>query len=87
MKKYILTLLSFAVISMLFAQNDSGPASGYAAIINSPYHTSVLKDGLALAGAVGVTALGYSLIENKDDLTLAELATKNKDTYCFLIRE
>jgi hypothetical protein len=59
MKKYFLTLLSFSVISMLFAQNDnSGSVSGDPALINSPYHTSVVKDGLAIAGAVGVTALG-----------------------------
>lgn len=53
---------------------------------NSPYTTSLLKDGLAITGAVGVTLLGYTLIKNKEDLTPAELATKTKDKLPFFDR-
>lgn len=52
----------------------------------TPYTTSFLKDGLAIAGAVGVTFLGYQLISNKRDLTPAELATKTKDKLPFFDR-
>ncbi len=52
----------------------------------SPYHTSFLKDGLAIAGAAGVTLLGYELIKNKDNLTPAELATRTKDKLPFFDR-
>ncbi|MEP7252965.1 MAG: phosphatase PAP2 family protein [Ginsengibacter sp.] len=52
----------------------------------SPYKTSVLKDGLAIAGAVGVTLLGYELIKNKNNLTPAELATKTRDKLPFFDR-
>lgn len=52
----------------------------------SPYKTGVVKDGLAIAGAVGVTLLGYQLISNKSDLTPAELATKTKDKLPFFDR-
>ncbi|MEO8568994.1 MAG: phosphatase PAP2 family protein [Ginsengibacter sp.] len=53
---------------------------------NSPYTTSVVKDGLFIAGAVGVTLLGYTLIKNKDDLTPSELVTKTKDKLPFFDR-
>lgn len=53
---------------------------------SSPYKTSFVKDGLAIAGAVGVTLLGYELIKNKNDLTPAELATKTKDKLPFFDR-
>ncbi|MEO7960110.1 MAG: phosphatase PAP2 family protein [Ginsengibacter sp.] len=55
-------------------------------VSSSPYTTSLLKDGLAIGAAVGVTLLGYSLIANKDDLTMAELATKTKDKLPFFDR-
>lgn len=45
----------------------------------TPYNTGIVKDGIAIGSAVGLTLLGYSLIENKNDLTLAELAAKSKD--------
>ncbi|MEO6289443.1 MAG: phosphatase PAP2 family protein, partial [Ginsengibacter sp.] len=54
--------------------------------IASPYTTSLLKDGLAITGAVGVTLLGYSLIENKNNLTPGELAEKTKDKVPFFDR-
>ncbi|MEP6583457.1 MAG: phosphatase PAP2 family protein [Ginsengibacter sp.] len=55
-------------------------------IANSPYKTSLVKDGLVLTGAVGVTLLGYELIKNKSDLTSAELANKTKDKLPFFDR-
>jgi membrane-associated phospholipid phosphatase len=55
-------------------------------VTNSPYTTSLLKDGLVITGAVGVTLLGYELIKNKKDLALAELATKTKDKLPFFDR-
>jgi len=54
--------------------------------VNSPYHTSFVKDGLTLAAAVGVTLLGYHLIKNKKDLTPAELATKTRSSLPFFDR-
>ena len=54
--------------------------------ISSPYTTSFVKDGLAIAAAVGTTLLGYSLIENKIDLTPTELAGKTMDKLPFFDR-
>src|SRR6476620_11576843 len=45
----------------------------------SPYKTTLIKDGLVITGAVGLTLIGYELIKNKHDLTLDELAGKTKD--------
>ncbi len=52
----------------------------------SPYKTSLAKDGLAIAGAVGGTLLGYELIKNKKDLTDEQLAGKTKDKLPFFDR-
>jgi membrane-associated phospholipid phosphatase len=52
----------------------------------SPYHTSFGKDGIVIAAAVGVTLLGYTLIENKSDLTMEQLAQKTKDKLPFFDR-
>lgn len=54
--------------------------------INSPYHTSFVKDATTLVLAAGVTVLGYSLIENKRDLTLDQLAGKTRDKVPFFDR-
>ena len=54
--------------------------------VNSPYHTSFVKDGLVIAASVGVTLLGYNLIKNKNDLTPEELATKTKSSVPFYDR-
>lgn len=58
----------------------------YQADANSPYKTALLKDGLIITGAFGVTLLGYELIKNKKNLTPAELATKTKDKLPFFDR-
>jgi len=52
----------------------------------SPYKTSLIKDGLVIAAATGATLLGYELIKNKRDLTAAELAGKTKDKLPFFDR-
>lgn len=54
--------------------------------VNTPYHTSFVKDGLTIAASVGVTLLGYKLIKNKKDLTPQELATKTRSHLPFFDR-
>ncbi len=61
-------------------KSNAGPKT------TSPYHTCFVKDGIAIAAAVGTTLLGYSLIENKGDLTPAELAGKTRDKLPFFDR-
>ena len=46
---------------------------------NSVYHIKWKIDGPVLAAGFGLSAVGLSLIQNKDDLTQEELATKSKD--------
>lgn len=57
-----------------------------APVATSPYKTSLIKDGLVITAAAGVTLLGYVLIKNKKDLTPAELAGKTKDKLPFFDR-
>jgi len=64
-------------LNSLYGQGSHAP---------SPYKTSLLTDGLAIAGAVGVTLLGYELIKNKRNLTNEELAGKTKDKLPFFDR-
>lgn len=52
----------------------------------SPYTTNLIKDGLVITAATGVTLPGYELIENKKNLTNAELAGKTKDKLPFFDR-
>lgn len=52
----------------------------------SPYHTSFKKDAPIIGVGLGLTALGVSLIQNKDTLTYAELATKTRDKVPFFDR-
>jgi membrane-associated phospholipid phosphatase len=49
----------------------------------SPYKTGLIKDGLVITAATGVTLIGYELIKNKKGLTEAELAGKTKDKLPF----
>ncbi|MDB5224167.1 MAG: PA-phosphatase [Chitinophagaceae bacterium] len=44
-----------------------------------PYKTSFKKDAPVIGLGVGLSFLGFTLIQNKKDLTLADLATKTKD--------
>ena len=54
--------------------------------VNSPYHTTFVKDGLIIAAAAGGTVLGYGLIKNKKDLPPQELATKTRSSLAFFDR-
>ncbi|MDB5250393.1 MAG: PA-phosphatase [Segetibacter sp.] len=74
-----LSLLTF--ISTTIAQ-DSSNKSKYV----SPYTTNWIKDGAITVGGIGLTALGVSLIQNKKDLTPAQLATKTRDKVPFFDR-
>jgi len=55
--------------------------SNYAADVKrpSPYKTSWRKDGWITLGLIGVNAGGLYLIQNKKDLTPAQLAMKSRD--------
>lgn len=58
---------------------------GYAQT-ESPYKTSWKKDGLAIAGGVGLSVLGLSLIKNKRDLTETEVNALNIEDVFFIDR-
>lgn len=52
----------------------------------TPYHTSLLNDGLIIAATAGVNFVGNELIKNKKDLTLDQLAGKTRDKLPFFDR-
>ena len=52
----------------------------------SPYTTSFKTDAPIIAAGIGLTYLGYTLITNKKDLTLSELANKKKENIPFFDR-
>jgi membrane-associated phospholipid phosphatase len=80
MKNYItLWLMALVISSSTLAQ---APAVKEA----SPYHTTLIKDGAIIAGSIGLNFLGYSLIQNKRNLTPAELANKTIDNVPFFDR-
>ena len=64
----------FMVNQNVFSQSDS------------PYQTSFEVDGPAVAGGIGLSYLGLSLIKNKKELTASEVAMKSKDNVFFLDR-
>ena len=45
---------------------------------DSPYKTDLVVDGFTIGGAVGLNALGLSLIQNKSSLSSSELNLKDK---------
>jgi membrane-associated phospholipid phosphatase len=51
-----------------------------------PYNMSFKKDGLVIASAIGVGAIGYLLISNKHDLTLEQVNNKKPDNLLFFDR-
>ena len=75
-KKYtFLTLLTFLMVAQtVYAQTES------------PYETSFKKDAPLVAAGLGLSYLGLTLIKNKKDLTLAEVALKSKDDVFFIDR-
>jgi membrane-associated phospholipid phosphatase len=81
MNRLISILLSvFTVINSTSAQDTATKISG------SPYHTTFVKDGAIIAGGVGLTYLGYTLIQNKSDLTHEQLLGKSKGDIPFFDR-
>ncbi|GEO08978.1 hypothetical protein SAE01_14740 [Segetibacter aerophilus] len=82
MKKVITLWLSilFITSSTNAQQSNSSETS------NSPYHTSVVKDGAIIVGGIGLTYLGTVLIKNKNDLTPTQLASKTRDKIPFFDR-
>jgi membrane-associated phospholipid phosphatase len=51
-----------------------------------PYHMSFKKDGLVIASAIGVGAIGYLLISNKHGLTLAQVNNRKAGNLPFFDR-
>lgn len=99
MKRFIISLAGFLCLSSLSAQNLSSDTTGIYPTTSynspsrekgnvplSPYHTSFVGDGITVAATVGTTLLGYTLIKNKHDLTMAQLATKTKSSLPFFDR-
>jgi hypothetical protein len=73
-------ILTCILSQQTFAQDSSFVSSSKN---TSPYKTSFKTDALITTGAVGLTALGVYLVQNKKDLTSAELAAKSKDDVNF----
>jgi hypothetical protein len=51
-----------------------------------PYKTSWKRDAPVVVAGIGLSYLGVTIIQNKKDLTLSELATKTKDKVPFFDR-
>ena len=80
MKRHLtLCLSTLLLITSTFAQQNIKEES-------SPYHTSFAKDGAIIVGGIGLTALGVKLINDKENLTASELATKTKANVPFFDR-
>ena len=75
-KKYFSLLL---MTSILVAQNAFSQSE-------SPYQTSFKKDAPIVAAGLGLSYLGVTLIKNKKELTLTEVAAKSKDDVFFIDR-
>lgn len=81
MKQCLTLWLTFLIsLNSVFAQQESKSETA------SPYRTTFIKDGAIIVGGVGLTYLGYTLIQNKRDLTPAELAGKTRDKVPFFDR-
>ncbi|MGA9589453.1 MAG: phosphatase PAP2 family protein [Salegentibacter sp.] len=65
-------------ICLLLMLSLSISISGLAQEKTSPYHTDFWKDGAWITGGVGLTAAGVLMIQNKDDLTEAEVNHRDK---------
>ena len=75
-KKYtFLTLLTFLMVAQtVYSQTES------------PYETSFKKDAPLVVAGLGLSYLGLTLIKNKKELTLAQVASKSKDDVFFIDR-
>ena len=63
-------LISLCLLSLQFSWSQEN---------SSPYKTDFWKDGAWIAGGVGLNVLGFSLVQNKDELTTAELMALNRN--------
>lgn len=54
--------------------------------VENLYRTNFYKDGAIILGAVGVNLLGYELIRNKKNLTMAQLSKKTRSSLPFFDR-
>lgn len=75
-----LWLSALIIINSTFAQENTNKKT------ESPYHTTFVKDGAIIVGGIGLTALGVSLINNKQDITNSELTTKTRSSVPFFDR-
>ncbi|MEP6512431.1 MAG: phosphatase PAP2 family protein [Parafilimonas sp.] len=77
-------LISFICLALLFFHgNIHAQDSTYKSSSQSPYKTSFKVDGPVIAAGIGLSVLGLSLIQNKDDLTDAQLQTKTRSKVPF----
>ena len=82
----IISIFFISVLSLPVLGQDSLVTSSFSSDKESPYKTSWKVDGPVTAGFIGLNVLGLSLIQNKDPLTTAELAAKNKSDVPFFDR-
>ncbi|WP_373056172.1 phosphatase PAP2 family protein [Zunongwangia sp. H14] len=68
MHRYLTVLLVFFICFSLSAQNGT-----------SPYKTDFWKDGAWVTGGVGLNVLGVLMIQNKDNLSTADLEALNRE--------
>lgn len=67
--KKLISLLSCGIITFCISAQQKP----------SPYQTNVWKDGAAITTGVGLTTLGFLMIQNKDQLTQAEVLALDKN--------
>lgn len=77
---------SFLLAAILLFQTSIAQNTVQPVRYPSPYKTNFKTDGPIIAAGLGLTILGYSLVTNKKDLTLAELASKRKENIPFFDR-
>jgi membrane-associated phospholipid phosphatase len=83
MKIFLQVIFSFYCFPAL-AQDSS--LVSHKKISTSPYHTSFRTEAIIIGSSVGANILGLHLINNKNDLTPAELRTKTPDKLPFFDR-
>ncbi len=86
LSQHTISAMQFSQFSLTDSESDKNFRSQNLSPAESVYKTSLIKDGLLIAGAVGGTLLGYELIKNKKDLTDEQLAGKTKDKLPFFDR-
>lgn len=74
--KQVFTLL---LATIIFTNTQAQKLDSVEVEFVSPYKTSFGTDAVITGGGIGLTVLGYYFITQKDDLTLAELATRTRN--------